>query len=165
MRALKNIFSQLHTFVLWLLASALFWGWIFTFVTDTSPEKKITVYCDAPQVRDTALAVALEEHMPEGLRMVKVHAFSYVMFDVESIDKGDIFILPASDLEDCAEFLAPVEGEADGVKIYDAASGQGAATEYIQYGDEDYYLFLGSGSVHAQDGAALAVAREILAMQ
>ena len=38
------------------------------------------------------------------------------------------------------------------------------ATGYIQYGDEDYYMYLGSGSVHLDDGAALAVARQILAM-
>lgn len=164
MRALKNIFSQLHTFVLWLLASALFWGWIFTVVTDTAPEKKITVYCDVPQMRDTDLAVALEEDMPEGLRMIKVHSFGYVMFDVESIDKGDIFIIPVSDMEDCAEFLAPVEGE-QGIKVYDAASGEGAAESYIQYADEDYYLFLGSGSAHIEDGKALAVARQLLALE
>ena len=31
---LKNIFSQLHTFLLWLLFSVMFWGWIFTLFTD-----------------------------------------------------------------------------------------------------------------------------------
>ena len=100
MRAVKNILSQLHTFVLWLLASAIFWGWIFTFVTDTSVEKKITVYCEVPQMEDRLLAAALEEDMPEGLRMIKVHPFSYVMFDMESIGKGDIFIIPAADREE-----------------------------------------------------------------
>lgn len=164
MRILKNIFSQLHTFVLWLLASAIFWGWIFTMVTDTSAEKKITVYCHVPQVEATAMAVALEEHMPEGLRMVKVHSFDYVMFDMESINKGDVFIVPASEIGELVEFLAPMEGEEQGVQVYDADTATGAATEYIRYGDEDYYLFLGSGSVHIEDGKALAVARQILAM-
>ena len=163
MRFLKNIFSQLHTFVLWLLASFILWGWIFTMVTDTAPEKKITVYCDVPQVQDTAMAVALEEHMPEGLRMVKVHSFRYVMFDMESINKGDVFIVPASEIGELAEFLAPVEGE-DGVLVHGAGADGGAAAAYIQYADEDYYLFLGSGSVHQEDGKALAVARQILEM-
>ena len=164
MRILKNIFSQLHTFVLWLVMSFLFWGWIFTFVTDTSPEKKVTVYCDVPEVQDTELAMALEAHMPEGLRMVKVHPFDYVMFDVNDFYQGDIFIVPASELETYAEFLAPVEGEW-GVKIYDAATDIGVATAYIRYVSEDYYLFLGADSVHLEDGKALEVAQELLTMK
>ena len=64
MRVLKNIFSQLHTFVLWLLASILFWGWIFTFVTDTVPAKKVTVYCRVPAVEDTAMAAAARDPRP-----------------------------------------------------------------------------------------------------
>ena len=164
MRVLKNIFSQLHTFVLWLLASALFWGWIFTFVTDTVPAKKVTVYCRVPAVEDTAMAAALEEDMPEGLRMVQVHTFDYVMFGTDAFDRGDIFIVPASEDADFVKDLLPLEGEG-GAKVYDAATGEGAATEYIRYGDEDYYMYLGSGSVHLDDGAALAVARQILAME
>ena len=164
MKTLKRILSQLHTFVLWLLISALFWSWIFTFVTDTSPERKITVYCDVQALKDTALAVALEENMPEGLRMIQVHSFDYVMFGVDAFYQGDIFILPASEIETYAEFLAPVDG-VDGVKIWDAAAGTGAARAYIPYADEDYYLFLGSGSVHLEDGKALDVARQLLAME
>ena len=164
MRVLKNIFSQLHTFVLWLMASALFWGWIFTFVTDTVPAKKVTVYCRVPAVQDTALAAALEEDMPEGLRMIQVHSFDYVMLDTASFDRGDIFIVPASEDADFVQNLIPL-GSEQGTKIYDAAAGEGAAMEYIQYGDKDYYLYLGSGSVHLDDGAALAVAQELLAMR
>ena len=164
MRVVKNIFSQLHTFVLWLLVSALFWGWIFTFVTDTSPEKKVTVYCRVPAVEDTAMAAALERDMPEGLRMVKVHSFDYVMFGTDAFDRGDVFIIPASEDPDFVKDLLPLEGE-QGTEIYDAGTGEGAATAYIQYGDEDYYIYLGSGSVHLEDGAALAVARAILALE
>ena len=43
MRFVKNVFSQLHTFILWALMSAIFWGWIFTLVTDAPAGKKITV--------------------------------------------------------------------------------------------------------------------------
>ena len=166
MRVLKNIFSQLHTFLLWLLASVIFWGWIFTLVTDVPPAEKVTVYCHVPGIRDTALAAALEEQMPEGLRMIKVHSFDYVMFDVESIRLGDIFILPASEIELFAGDLAPVGGE-PGVKAYDAAAGTGIAMAYIQYeaAGEDFYLFLGAGSVHLEDGKALEVALRLLAME
>lgn len=166
MKILKNILSQIHSFALWLLFSVLFWGWIFTLVTDVPAAEKVTVYCHVPGLQDTAMAAALEERMPEGLRMIKVHSFDYVMFDVESIGLGDIFILPASEIELFAEDLAPVGGE-PGVKVYDAASGAGIAMAYIQYeaADEDFYLFLGAGSVHLEDGKALAVARELLSME
>ena len=166
MRILKNILSQLHSFVLWMLFSVIFWGWIFTLVTDVSPAEKVTVYCHVPGIQDTALAAALEEHMPEGLRMIKVHSFDYVMFDVESIGLGDVFIIPASEIESFAVDLAPV-GEEPGIKVYDAAAGTGIAMTYIQYeaAGEDFYLFLGARSVHLEDGKALAVARELLAME
>lgn len=164
MNMLKKIFSQWHTFVLWALASAIFWSWIFTFVTETSPDKKVTVYCKAPEIQDTALAAALEEEMPEGLRMIKVHSFEYVMFGVEAFYQGDIFIVPESEIATYAEILAPVDGE-QGVKVYDAASGTGIATAYISYANEDYYLFLGKDSPHLEDGKALSVARRLLTME
>lgn len=163
MKVLKNIISQLHTFVLWLLISAFFWGWIFTFVTDTSPENKATVYCHVPEIQDVALAVELERQIPEGLQMIKVHSFDYVMFDMESMELGDIFIIPASEIETYAEWFFPV-GEEQGVKIYDAATGEGIATSYIKYTDEDFYLFLGAGSVHLEDGKALEVAMTFLGL-
>lgn len=163
MKILKNIVSQLHTFVLWLLASAIFWGWIFTFVTDTSSDKKITVYCHVPAVQDVALAVELEKQMPEGLEMIKVHSFDYVMFNTESIELGDIFIIPVSEIETYAGSLIPA-GDDQGVKVYDAFTGEGIAKDYIQYADEDFYLFLGAGSVHLEDGRAMEVAAELLTL-
>lgn len=164
MKAWKKILSHLHTFVLWALASAMFWSWIFTFVTDTSPENKVTVYCKAPEVRETALAVALEAAMPEGLRMIQVHSFDYVMFGVDAFYQGDIFIIPASEAERYAELLAPV-AEGQGAKVYDAATGEGCAMAYIRYAGEDCWLYLGAGSVHLEDGRALAVARALLALE
>ena len=164
MKILKNIVSQFHTFLLWLVVSFMFWSWVFTMVTDTSPDKKVTVYCHVPGIQDTALAVALEERMPAGLKMIKVHSFDYVMFDEESINRGDVFIIPASEIELFAGSLVPV-GEEQGVRVYEASTGAGVAMEYIQYADEDFYLFLGAGSVHLEDGKALEVATRLLAMK
>lgn len=164
MKMIKRILSQWHSFVLWLLVSALFWSWIFTFVTDTSPEKKVTVYCKVPEIQDIALAAALEERAPEGLRMIKVHSFDYVMFGLDAFYQGDIFIVPASEIETYADALALIEGKRD-VKAYDAASGAGIAMDYIRYDQEDYYLYLGSGSKHLEDGKALEVARQLLNMK
>ena len=164
MKIVKRILSQLHSFVLWLLISALFWSWIFTFVTDTSPDRKVTVYCKVPEVQEVNLAAALEERMPDGLKMIKAHSFDYVMFGTDAFYQGDVFIVPASEIEYYAEMLVPMEGE-QGVKVYDAAAGIGAATAYIRYGTEDYYLFLGAGSVHLEDGKALAVAQALLSLE
>lgn len=164
MKMLKNIISQLHSFVLWLLVSAIFWSWIFTFVNDTSPDKKVTLYCKVPEVQETALAAALEKQMPEGLRMIKVRSFDYVMFGVEEFYRGDLFIVPVSEIETYAEFLVPMEGE-ESAKVHDASDDTGVAAAYIRYGDEDYYLYLGNGSVHLEDGKAMEVAEALLAME
>ena len=106
MRFLKNVFSQLHSFILWLMFSAVFWGWIFTIVTDAPAEEKVTVYCYVSEIRDKDLAVALEENRPEGIRMIKVHPFDYVMMNIERMEDGDIFILPESQIETYEELLA-----------------------------------------------------------
>ena len=158
MRFFKNLWAHLPLFLLWGVISAMLWGWIFTFVTDTAPENKVTVYCHVPAVQDTELAARLEETMPEGLRMIKVHSFDYVMFG--EVTGGDVYIIPASEVGSFAGDLAPVDG-VFGVKVYDAASGAGAALSYIRYGGEDYCLFLGAGSVHLTDGKALEVAKQL----
>ncbi len=159
MRFFKNIFSQLHTFVLWALMSAIFWGWIFTLVTDAPPAKKITVYCYVPEIRDTELAVFLERDKPDGVKMIQVHNFEYLLFNSGAVEFGDILILPSSEIEEYQELLRPGD---PGLQVYDAAAHTGAAADYLGYTDEDYYLFLGAKSVHLEDGAAQAVADAFL---
>ena len=160
MRVLKNIFSHLHIFLLWAILSAMLWAWIFTFVTDTTPDKKITVYCHVPEIKGTQLAIRLEENMPEGLKMIKVHSFDYVMFDTSAITQGDIYIIPESEIEPFADDLT-----GDGIKVYERETKTGAASQYITYGEEDYYLFFGADSVHLDDGKALMIAEELLKLQ
>lgn len=179
-RPLRNIFSQLLIYLALLVLCAMFWGWIFTFVTDTSAEKKVTLFVDAYALEDTALAVRLERDMPEGLRMIKVHPVSYVMFDESIFLDADLFIVRSSGVEDYIDAFAPLPeaaGEADfryqgvpyGMKVYDAATGEGAAAAYIRYAvggipAEDYYLFFGTNSLHtgSYDDAAFAVAAELM---
>lgn len=162
MNMLKKIISQLHTFILWALTSAIFWSWIFTFVTDTSPDKKVTLYCKVPEIQATELAAALEDHLPDGLRMIKAHSFDYVMFGIDAFYQGDLFIIPESELETYAEILDPAD---QGIKVYDASAGIGVATSYIRYDDEDYYLFFGTRSAHLEDGKAQEVARQLLLIE
>ena len=161
MRFLKNVFSQLHTFVLWALLSAIFWSWIFTLVTDVSPEKKISVYCYVPSISDVELSARLEEEKPEGIEMVKIRSFEYVMFNVDYIENGDIFIIPESMISEYDELLLDPDG---GIKIYDCAEKRGSADSFIGYSDEDYYLFFGANSLHLEDESAKKVAELLIGL-
>ncbi len=190
MRVLKNIFSQLHTFLLWAILCVLLWGWIYTFVGDTSRDKKVTVFINAVAIEDQKLALRLEERKPDGIKMIKVHDFGYDMFGTAT--PGDIFIVKRSQLEQMLEdkpealqsFEAPegIEtfvrgGKCLGMKIYDAKTGKGAGDGvYIRYAPfdgtpaEDYYLCFGSetwhldGAKEAKDNAAWEVAMELLSL-
>ncbi len=164
MRVLKNILSQLHSFALWALASVLLWGWIFGLATDTTPDKKIMIFCHVPELQDVELTMALEEDLPEGIKMVQVHPFDYVMFDTVSITRADILIIPAIDVSEMGDEILPLEGDG-GVQVYDPDTGEGVLLDYITYGDEKYYLFLGAASAHLEDGAAAQIAREMLSME
>ena len=183
MRILKNIFSQMHRWILWALLSAIFWAWIFTLLTDTTPAKKVTLFAQVETCRDQALALRLEEAMPPEIRMVKVHPFSYLLFDDTELRRADLFVVRASELETFLPDFAPLEdesfdfgerelyrqdGHVYGVKIYDAATGVGAARDYLGYdGDEDYYLCMNAASPHlgSGDGAALRIAEALLKLK
>ena len=185
MRIVKNIFSQLHIYMIWLILSALLWGWIFTFVTDTVPAKKVVLFVDAPACQDLELRMELEKDMPEGLRMVQVHPFTYAMFDENTLLNADLYIVPASKVEEYRDSFAPLDdtvlpgqtrGPLDGIRVYDRAAGTGTADALITYAApgteaEDYYLFFGANSLHAAaltgsgDNAALAVAETLLNMK
>lgn len=39
MSMLRRVWRNIHLYVLWALAAALFWAWIFGFVTDAPREK------------------------------------------------------------------------------------------------------------------------------
>ena len=90
MRVLKNILSQLHVYVVWLILSVALWGFIFGILTDAPPENKVTVYADVESCRDTEMDLALESAMPPGIKMIRVHPFSYVMFDDSSLMNADL---------------------------------------------------------------------------
>ncbi len=163
MRVLKNILSQLHSFLLWALASVLLWAWIFGLATDTSFDKKVMIFCHVPAVQEVELTTELEKDLPEGIKMVQVHPFDYVMFDTVSITRADILIIPAIDVAEMGDEIVPLEGER-GVQVYDPDTGEGILLDYITYGDEAYYLFLGAGSAHLEDGIAAEIAEKLLDM-
>ena len=163
MKVLKNILSQLHSFILWALASIFLWAWIFGLATDTSFDKKVMIFCHVPAVQDVELTTALEQDLPEGIKMVQVHPFDYVMFDTVSITRADILIIPAIDVSEMGDEIVPLEGDG-GVQVYDPDTGEGVLLDYITYGDEAYYLYLGAGSAHLKDGIAAEIAKKLLDM-
>lgn len=188
MRIVKNVFSQLHTYVVWALLSAVLWGWIFGMITDAPAEKKIVIYAQAAACRDTELDLALEENRPEGIRLIRFRTFDYAMFDEYSLLHADLYIVKASDMESYLDSFQPYapgafplpgddlwtrDGLAYGVRIYEAAADP-VAGEYVTWlapGEppEDRYLCFGSASVHRPapegDGAAAITARDLLSMK
>ena len=182
MRVIKNIWSQMHRFVLWAVISTIFWAWIFTLVTDTVPAKKVTIYIQTENCRSAELGLKLEETMPEGIRMIKAHPFSYAVFGQNDLLNADFFVIRESEAEEMLPSFAPLEGESldcgdrerfcrdgiwYGVKVWDTASGEGDARSYLAYEEgEDYYLFFNADSPHLSsgDGAALRVAETLLGL-
>ena len=181
MRVLRRIFSRFYLYVLWFFFAFLFCGLVFSRLGDTDASHKVTLYADVPAMRDTELAAELEENRPEGIRMVKVHPFSYAMFDTDDLLGADLYILPTSRVEEYADSLRSIEGAAFdaeggylrggelwGVRVWYAAERKGIAADFIDYPDEDCWLFFNKDSQHIRllngtgDDAALAVARTLL---
>lgn len=168
MKTLKNIFSNLHQYVFWALLSVILWGWIFSNIDDTIPAKKVSLFIDAA-CSDRSLSVELEKELPEGMKMIRARPLSYVMFDSDALELADLYIFRESDLEKYQKgllsFTPPEDVDAKtyvsedglvyGLRVYDAATGQGAAKEFIQYvqpGEtaEDYYICIGAKTKHLE---------------
>lgn len=192
MKIIKNIFSKFYLYVLWAMLSVIFVGWIFTLITDVVPAQKVTLFADVVSIEDVELRVELEKHKPDGIKMVKVHPFTYVAFG-SAIVGGDVYIVKQSDITDYIASFCPIDEElctryADrgifyneegipyGIKVYDSTTSIGCAAEYINYSPiagaeaEDYYLFFNKDSLHggalngAQSSAALTIAHAFLAL-
>lgn len=168
MRRIRQLLDLLPAMLMWLVLSVFLWGFVFNLLTDTTPDRKIVLFADAPLTDDTALAVLLEENIAEPVKMVQARSFSYAMMGSESIESADLYIVGESQVQTYQEWFAPlpdqllsagelleVAGVPCGVKVYDAQSGEGAATAFITYvfpgrEAEDFYLFFGRSSLHVQ---------------
>jgi hypothetical protein len=188
MKTIKNILSQMHTWILWAMLSVLFWGWIFTFLTDTSPKKKVIVYVDAPKINAHELDLKLEENLPEGIKMIRVLSIDYHM--IETTEDGDIFLLRESTLNqmlvEAPDTVATIsipageigfesQGKCFGLRVYDPnASPEPSENDPIWFfypyeaEKEAVYLCFSSKSIHlsenpgAIDNAAWEVAGNLI---
>ncbi len=161
MKKCKTLFNLIPLMLGWLVLSVIFWGWIFTFLTDTAPENKIVLYIDAEVPDDTALSLAMEEYGAPGIQMVQARPFTFAMMGNSDIDRADLYIVPASHAGEYGEWFA----EGEGIPVYDPTAGIGAATAYIDYTDEVYYLYYGANSAHLNDGLAKAYADYLLTLK
>lgn len=181
---IKRILSQLHRYVILAMASFIFWAWIFTLLTDTVPAKKIVLYSDAPVFDDQGLSAELEKDLPDGIRMVQTHPFSYAMFDTSEPLSADLYILSESDIGILLDQLLPIpdgtdgyvsEGTVYGYLLHDADGTFSRLDSFSRYKtpekeDENYYLCFNKDSIHlgswngSDDDAALFIADRILAI-
>ena len=184
MNVLKNILTHWYKYVLWALMSLIVWAWIFGLLTDVPPENRLLLCVDLPELRDKALSETLSENRPEDIKLVEVHAFDYYMFGAEELCGADLYIVGENEAEEYIDSFLPLDetgfpadgrtvwrhnGAPYGIRIYDAASGEGAAASYLGYPAggapaQDYYLFFGSQSAHREDGKALRLAEALLAL-
>ncbi len=182
----KRVLSLLTRMVLCFLSCALLWNFVLNLLTDAPDRAKVTLYVDieSDALRSRELSFALEEKKPSSLRMVRCHAFSYLMLGGADLVRGDLFILPESAAPEFMDSFRSlpeemlslgdpylVNGTAMGIRVWDHALQRGCAAEYIGYtSSEDWYLFCGSASLHLPspdgggDNAACAVAKVLLGM-
>ena len=161
----KIISRQIPLLIMWLMASALLWGFVINLLTDTRPEHKIVVFADMKVPDGTGLAVELEKEKPEGISMIRVHPFTYAMMDGKELSNADLYIIPESDFAICEGWFAPVpeslregqtlflaeDGEAYGIRIAESSE-YGIDFGWLHYyGDESLYLTFGANSLHLSD--------------
>ena len=161
----RKIFHALGRFflpaVLWAMMAALVTGFVFNQITDTSPENKIVLYADCELQNAPVLAEKLEKALDGAVRMVKIHPFSYAMFDSDRLKQADLYIIPDSRAEEYRDWIMP----GNGFPAYDPVSGQAVAEDCFLYDQaETYRLYIGNASVHLEDGLARKASELLLSM-
>lgn len=145
MKTFRKLVSLIPALLVWLIFSIIFWGWIFTMLTDTVAANKITLCADVDDLKDVQLAVALEKEMPAPIRMAKVHPFSYAMFDTDVLKKSDLLIIRKEDYQLYRDWFSPLpkclltgpytyyyeNGIPMGIRVYDASTGRGCGRNFI----------------------------------
>ena len=178
LRALRRFFASLHNYILWALIAVFLCAFAAMRVTDVPAAEKLTVMIDAPAVDEAALAAALDDAKPAGIRLLQVRSFSYAFMETRSLHAADVFIVPASKAAQYLPDFQPLPsgldgtpydagGDTWGLRVYDAAAQRGCADAMIRYDPaEDYYLFFGKESMHTgtTDDAAVRIAQAFLAL-
>jgi len=144
--------------VLWAMLAVVFTGFVFNQITDAPPKDRIVIWADCELRNAPALAEQLEKELDGKIRMVKIHPFTYAMFDSARLKQADLYIVPDSRRAEYREWFLPEEG----VTVYDPAAGISVASDVFLYADEPYRLYIGGSSVHLEDGLAREAAEQLL---
>ena len=104
----KRIFRLLSALTVCALVSFFFWSWIFTFLTDTDRAHKVTIFADSDSFDGKALAIALEEDLPDGIRIIQAKPFSYALMDSASLETADLYLIPERDMAEYRKWLRPL---------------------------------------------------------
>lgn len=153
----KALAGAIPLLIIWLMASALLWGFVFNVLTTARPEHKLVLFIDARVPDPLSMAVELEKDKPEHIRMVEVHPFSYDFMDSD-IGRSDLYIVREDELGKFAGGLVPVPealrggvydlvmhgGEPYGIRVHEP----GEASPWITYEDAGYVLVFGAESRH-----------------
>ncbi len=180
----ERIARQIPLMILWAMLSALVWSFVFNIITDTDPTRKLTLFADAETPGAAELAAELEKETGAGIRMVKVHPFSYAMLNGDALREADLYIVTASGAETYRDWFIPLpetlrdrgemvspEGVPVGVRVWNAGTRTGIAADWLSYpAEEDAFLCLGKTSLHvlglegAADDEAVDAALRFLAL-
>ena len=157
---LRNVLRALGRFLLpalfWAALAMIFTGFVFNLVTDAAPEDKIVLYADCDVRNAPELAEKLEQALGGAVRMVKIHPFSYALFDSVRLKHADLYLIPDSHLPDYRDWLSPEEG----VPVDGSAAGE----TFLLDPAETYRLYTGADSVHLEDGLARRAADLLLSL-
>ena len=178
-RRLRPLLSALiPLWILWAMMAMLLGGFVFNQITETTADRKITIYVDAELQNAPLLAEELEKALLPPVRMVKVHPFSYAMFNGDALRGADLYIVPASRIGEYREWFAPLPPELreledplqpGGIRVRDPESGLAVRADVILYDaslpkPEAYWLFFGKESLHLteEDRSAVRAVQELL---
>ena len=147
--------------VFWTVIAMIFTGFVFNQITDTVPENKIVVFADCEIQNAPDLAEKLERELNGAVRMVKIHPFTYAMFDSSRLKQADLYLIPESHREEYREWYT----QENGLTVFDPSSGVCATGAWFVYNpSETYCLYIGKSSVHLEDGLARQAAELLTAI-
>ena len=160
---IKKIGQLIPLLGVWLLVAVIFGSFVFYQITDTDPAHKLTLYVDGEVRNEAQLAALLEKELPEPIRMVQVHPFSYAMFGSDALRAADLYIVPDSEKEQYADWFAPGE---EALTVCDPGGAVSVAGSWILYAPgETYRLYIGAYSAHLSDGLARRGAEVLMALE
>lgn len=105
-RRSRKISELIPAFVIWLIVSIVFWGWIYTLITDTTAEYKICIAVDSIIADQTAFNAALEKDLRGNIRMIRAYPFTYAMMSDISLQNADILIIREENIPDYRIYIA-----------------------------------------------------------